>query len=336
MLKFKKVAPDDLRAAIRNTAFKMSVNESIVEKDYWVCFVLNYLFTQCKWKRALTFKGGTSLSKCFGIIERFSEDVDLILDWRFLGYDINEPWEIRSNTKQIKFNKEVNRRTETFLKTEVLPQINKDFGESLEVDMYSLSIDEKDPQTILFHYPQVFTSEYLIPSVRLEVGALAAWSPSKDTKLSPYIYEYYPILFEGEFFYVKTVLPERTFWEKATILHHEANRPREKQMPDRYARHYYDLYCIGKTKYKDSALRDLANLKKVVEFKKKFYPRGWAKYEEATAQKIRLVPEVYRFREIERDYTSMREMFFGETPTFEELMAGIRALECEIHQLDNR
>lgn len=95
----------DRKALFQNTAAKMGLTEAIVEKDYWVCFMLDYLFQCCKWKDSIAFKGGTSLSKAYGLIERFSEDIDLILDWRVLGYEKDEPWEteaIQSRTCLIK------------------------------------------------------------------------------------------------------------------------------------------------------------------------------------------------------------------------------------------
>jgi len=115
MYNFVKQSDDQLRIIFRNTAQKMGLHESIIEKDFWVCLTLDYLFHQCEWKDAFIFKGGTSLSKCYGLIRRFSEDIDLILDWRVLGYEANEPWEKRSNTKQDAFNKEANQRAEVFL-----------------------------------------------------------------------------------------------------------------------------------------------------------------------------------------------------------------------------
>ena len=91
---------------------KTGLHDAIVEKDFWVCLTLDYLFHRSPWKKAVTFKGGTSLSKGYHLISRFSEDIDLILDWRVLGYGVNEPWEKRSNTKQDAFNKEANRKAE--------------------------------------------------------------------------------------------------------------------------------------------------------------------------------------------------------------------------------
>lgn len=332
MFLYKSISKYELKKIIRNAAQVLGINEVILEKDYWVCFVLNYLFNICKWKNDFTFKGGTSLSKCFHLIERFSEDIDLILDWRTIGYNFEEPWLPRSNTQQQKFIKECNKKTEDFLKNVFIPQMQVDFKEIIN-DTFSIKIDEKDAQTVLFEYPKSFDSSYINQTVRLEIGTLAAWTPSENVKIVPDIKNIYPMLFEGQSFAVRTVLPERTFWEKATILHHEANRPRNSLISNRYARHYYDLYCMSNSIYKTSAFEKIELLDKVVKFKMKFYPRGWAKYEDANIKSIKLVPEHYRFKEIKADYENMHEMFFGNYPSFDELMNRIDELENEIHNI---
>lgn len=114
--KIAKISAKDREALFRNTAAKMGMSEAIIEKDFWVCYMLDYLFHRCAWKENLAFKGGTSLSKAYDLIERFSEDIDLILDCGVLGYGINEPWEERSNTKQDIFNKEAGSKAEIFLR----------------------------------------------------------------------------------------------------------------------------------------------------------------------------------------------------------------------------
>ena len=96
MINIANINEDDRNALFKNTAAKMGMTEAIVEKDFWVCYMLDYLFHRCCWKNNIAFKGGTSLSKAYGLIERFSEDIDLILDWRVLGYSIDEPWRKRS------------------------------------------------------------------------------------------------------------------------------------------------------------------------------------------------------------------------------------------------
>ena len=327
MNKFYLKSKDDLRVLITNTARKENISEAVVEKDYWVTYFLDYLFNENKWKEYFTFKGGTSLSKCFGIIQRFSEDIDLILDWRVLGYDKLEPWLIRSNTKQDKFNKEINEKTERFLKEDFLTELIKDFSQG----DFEFEIDSLDPQTILFSYPKIFDSNYLSQTIRLEIGSLAAWTPATNISIIPIIGDAYANIFK-EKTNIRTVSVERTFWEKATILHHEANRPESSKMPHRYARHYYDMYKIANSKYKDKAIKDKELLRKVTEFKMKFYPRKWAKYEDAMDSKLRLVPDKFRFLELENDYKAMSEMIYGEYPSFEEIIKILKELETEINK----
>ena len=104
-------------------------------------------------------------------------------------------------------------------------------------------------------------------------------------------------------------------------------------MPKRYARHYYDLVCIANSPYKDRTFKSFKLLEKVVQFKQKFYPRKWAKYEDATTETIRLMPDEHRLKEIKEDYKNMAEMFIGEYPNFEELMNIVLELEKEIHKI---
>jgi len=332
MYSIARLPEDERRILFRNTAQKMGMNEAIIEKDFWVCLTLDYLFHRCKWKDVFTFKGGTSLSKCYGLITRFSEDIDLILDWRAIGYSLNEPWEERSNTKQDAFNKEANARAEVFLRDTLLPIFKNDLSEIIGQDAV-IYIDESDPQTINFEYPHIFTTESILQSIRLEIGALAAWTPSKEKSVTPYAAECYPKAFGQATSTILTAAAERTFWEKVTILHHEANRPENLAMPKRYSRHYYDLYCIAHSENKTVAFEDLKLLKKVVTFKMKFYPRKWAKYEEAIPGTIKLVPPAFRFDSLRTDYEDMAEMMFGQYPSFDDLMDYIQTLENEINAL---
>lgn len=160
-----------------------------------VCFTLDYLFHRCPWKDSITFKGGTSLSKAFNLISRFSEDIDLILDWRVLGYGKLEPWEKRSNTKQDAFNKEANNRAEIFLAEQFCPTIKKELSLELGCDA-NIYIDENDKQTVIFAYPNLFTNPSPLQVIRLEIGALAAWTPAKIASIEPYTAVYYPKIFE--------------------------------------------------------------------------------------------------------------------------------------------
>ena len=332
MRKIAKLNVKDRNALFTNTAAKMGINTAIVEKDFWVCYMLDYLFHRSKWQDKIAFKGGTSLSKSYGLIERFSEDIDLILDWRVLGYKKDEPWEKRSNTQQDIFNKEAGRRTAQFLAETFLPSIKTDLKTELgeNIDCY---IDGADPQTVVFAYEREFEDLSILPTIRLEIGALAAWTPAEEKAITPYAAEKYPKLFSDQNTSILTVLPERTFWEKATILHMEAHRPQDKKVPARYSRHYYDLYCMANSAVKTSALADLDLLQKVVEFKDKFYHSPWAKYEEAKVGTLKLLPPEYNVKAYKDDYEHMKNMIYGDKPDFDDILSGIAKLEKEINSL---
>ena len=154
MIRIARLGDEERRELFRNTADKMGLNDAIVEKDFWVCMTLDYLFHRSPWKDHITFKGGTSLSKAYNLISRFSEDIDLILDWRLLGYSKDEPWEKRSNTKQDAFNKAANEKAEQFLADVLCPVMRRELSEELgrDADLY---IDEKDKQTVIFAYPRI-------------------------------------------------------------------------------------------------------------------------------------------------------------------------------------
>lgn len=310
------------------TAREIGLPEAMVEKDFWVCWTLDYLFHASPWAKHLALKGGTSLSKCYGLIQRFSEDIDLILDWRLLGYEKAEPWGDRSRTKQDKFNKEANARTEVFLRNVFLPQVQADFAELLG-DEFSLYIDAADPQTVCFAYPRIFGEAAILPIVRMEIGALAAWTPTHETTVTPYAAERYPQVFAAPSTRVLTVAAERTFWEKATILHKEAFRTNGR-VPPRYSRHYYDLYCMDKSPVKAAALADLDLLERVVRFKDRFYPAGPAHYELAKPGTLRLMPPEECISTLREDYEHMRNMIFGDQPGFEEIMECMERLQEEI------
>ena len=332
MRNIAKINENDRKALFHNTAAKMGMTDAIIEKDFWVCYMLDYLFHRCAWKDNIAFKGGTSLSKAYGLIERFSEDIDLILDWRVLGYGINEPWEERSNTKQDIFNKEANTRAEVFLRDTFLPSVVADLTAELGENI-SCFIDDDDPQTVKIAYPNSFADMSILQEIRLEMGALAAWTPVKVVDITPYAAQEYSRLFKQPSTDILTVLPERTFWEKVTILHREAFRAEDRPFPSRYSRHYYDLYRMMQTEIKDKALADNDLLTRVVDFKDKFYRCPWARYDIAKRGTICLMPPEYNLDKLRTDYEHMQNMLFGNKPSFDEIMDCIAKLEKEINAI---
>ena len=315
----------------RNTAANCGLSEGIVEKDFWVCWTLDYLFHQSPWTKHLAFKGGTSLSKSFDLIHRFSEDIDLILNWRLLESAQKDPWAQRSKNQQDKLNKALNAETEVFLREQFVPRLQEDFAQLL-VDEFQIEVDEHETQTVNFTYPKLFGEDSILPMVRLEIGALAAWTPTTQSEIISYAAQQYGRIFQNPSTSVLTVMPERTFWEKVTILHKEAFRT-NGNFPARYSRHYYDLFCMDASPVKAAAFRNLDLLARVVTFKDRFYPAGNAHYDLAKPGTMRLLPLEDCLPVLRDDYAHMRNMLFGEIPSFEEIMTCIARLEKEINSL---
>lgn len=324
-------AEDERRRIVEAAAHSLALSPAVVEKDFWVCYMLEHLFHRSEYADALIFKGGTSLSKAFGLIQRFSEDIDLILDWRLIGYRLDEPWQRRSNSKQDKFKLECIERTDAFLREAFVPRIKESL--SLALGQEAVIRCGEEEETVYFDYPMAFSSSATLDTIKLEIGPMAAWSPSETVEIEPYLANVLPNSFGSIATSVKTASPERTFWEKATILHQEANRPEEKLMPRRYSRHYYDLYRLGRSFVLGKALGNIELLSKVVEFKEKFYRTPWAKLSDAMPGTMKLVPPAHRLAELEADYTSMRVMLFGDYPSFDEIIAYMRELEQAINSI---
>ena len=335
MRSIAKESEENLKALFGNASVKSGLSPAVVEKDFWVCLTLDYLFSDSPWRRNLAFKGGTSLSKAFDLIKRFSEDIDLILDWRLLGYGVDEPWEDRSNTQQDIFNERANAKSAEFLKSEFVPELKRGLGEITGRNL-DIRMDGNDPNTVVFAYPCVFTDSAILREIRIESGSLAAWTPASARTISPYVASFYPSLFKRSDVSVYTVEAERTFWEKATILHREAMRTeRQGPMPPRYSRHYYDLWCMCSSPVKKSALGQIGLLDAVVKFKRKFYRCNWARYELATAASISLLPPEGAMAALEQDYAHMKSMIFGPKPPFAEILETIAGLEREIHEISH-
>lgn len=296
---------------------------AMVEKDFWVCWTLEKVFISPPLQKMLRFKGGTSLSKVFHLIQRFSEDIDLILDWRYVSDE--NPMEERSKTRQAVFNKEIEAHAGTYISQKLRQLVADACG-----DLCPVTSDPADDHVLNVDYPSVLNSGYLSPAIKLEIGPLAAWSPHEMASLESYVAESYPQLGMRPV-RVPTICAERTFWEKVTILHHEHHRPQKSLTPSRYSRHYYDLYMIGHSGVKDRALAQHDLLPAVVAFKQKFYPRGWANYDHAIRGTLRLLPSSSAAQALAKDYQEMRTMIFGEYPAWQSILDYLGELESEIN-----
>lgn len=334
MIEIAKKSDEELKELFQATAYKMGVPETIAEKDFWVCFLLDHLFNDSSFNNTFVFKGGTSLSKAFHVIERFSEDIDLILDWTKLDYSADEPWEERSNNQQDKFNKRMNGAAAKFYEEKIVPALNAEIESKLGLkDCFK--IDENDPMIVIFNYPVLFpdSKEYLRPYVQLEIGPIAEWLPSTQVEITPFAAEYYPHLFSKKSTLVRTIDVERTFWEKITILHKIKNWPDGKPVQKRYARHLYDVFQMAHSDVKDKAFAKKELLERDVLFKKKFYYAKTMPYDTLTLHDVQLVPEGRILEELRLDYDAMKNMIYGTKPAFDEIIECLKNLEKEIHQL---
>ncbi len=306
------------------------MTEQIVEKDFWVCWVLKNLF-ESPLKEKLIFKGGTSLSKVYGIIERFSEDIDLILNWAH--NPVGEPMEKRSKNKTREFNEQLLAWSNQCIEDEIYPTVTQFCSGLCNT---TLQHTKNGDAIILILYPQAFPSDqYLRPEIKLEIGALAAWDPHRTATIAPYAAEQYPHLFRQKYTTVEVTTAERTFWEKATILHAEAGRPKENHFRERYARHYYDLVMLARNKQlKEKALQSSTLLKKVVEFKQRFYSgSAWCAYPDAKPGTFRLLPPPHFISNLAKDYEEMRNMIYGEYPDLKTILNELAQLENEINKI---
>lgn len=308
-------------------ASKLGLPPYIVEKDFWVSWVLGKIFLDPVLKDILRFKGGTSLSKAYGIIERFSEDIDLILDVYTLLF-ADEELEQKSNTKQEAFNKEIDRRASEYIQSELRANISNLLRKVCEVKG-----DIDDGHVLQIVYPKVFDYAYIQPMIRLEIGPLALWGPIAEQSITSFVSKILPELQISDPI-IPTIKAERSFWEKITILHHEANRPLDKgPVPPRYSRHYYDVFKLGRTDIKDGAFADLNLLQEVVDFKMRYYPRGWARYEQAKPGTMKLLPPEHSMPILKDDYKKMQNMIYGDAPDWEAILAYLTELEREINNL---
>ena len=334
MENFANDAPELRDEAFQETAAQLGMSKAIVEKDFWVCWSLKQLFALPSFGEQLIFKGGTSLSKAYNVIHRFSEDVDLSIDREQLGFvgdrDPEDP--NLSGNKQKKLLQELEAAAEEAVRVRLLTEIQKAFGSRLE-QSFTLSVDPNNPQTILFAYPTLAESDagYVKPVVRFEFGARGVQLPAEHIEIAPYLHQAFPDLLIDALVGVKVLGVERTFWEKATILHMLFHQDATKPLADRMSRHYYDMAQLIGHEAKKRALGKLDLLTQVAHHKSVFFKSAWANYDEAKLGSLRLVPNANLAAALRKDYAGMREMIIGDAPKFDEIIATIEAFETEIN-----
>ena len=172
---------------------------------------------------------------------------------------------------------------------------------------------------------------YVKPVVRFEFGARGVQLPAEQIDITPYLHQAFPDLLKDGLVGVKVLGVERTFWEKATILHMLFHQDATKPLTDRMSRHYYDMAQLIGHEAKKRALEKLDLLTQVAHHKSVFFKSAWANYDEAKPGSLRLTPNADLTVALRKDYAGMREMIIGDAPTFDEIIATIETFETEIN-----
>ncbi|MFC1510191.1 nucleotidyl transferase AbiEii/AbiGii toxin family protein [Candidatus Omnitrophota bacterium] len=313
-----------------------NMSSLIIEKDFWVCWTLDKIFSHKSPSPNFIFKGGTTLSKVFNVINRFSEDIDLSILRDDLGFDGEKDVSAKMSSKQIKKRlDDIRSKCIVYINDSFLPVLRETFISVLGDDSrWELSVDESDPQTILFAYPRdetPYMQDYVKPVIRLELGARSDHWPASEYEIKSYAAEEFPDYFTNLSCTIKTLEIERTFWEKATILHAQYHRSEDSAIPDRFFRHYYDLALMIKAGIDESAMNNIALLHTVREHKKLFYKSVWANYDTAVPGTLKLVPQEKRFSALKHDYRLMQQMIFSGAPSFEEIIEYLQKFEDKIN-----
>ncbi len=216
----------------------------------------------------------------------------------------------------------------------LLPELRRDFSAALGAPGWSVELDAEDPQTVVFSYPQSDLTgalAYVRPAIRLEMGARSDDWPAVDARITSYAAESFPGMFTLPTCGVRALSAERTFWEKATLLHAECHRPADKPSSERLSRHYYDMYCLSRHDLGRQALERGDLLERVVAHTSFFFARAWANYEAARPGTFRLVPGAERVAALRRDYDAMKAMMFGEPPEWGDIFRELKRLEDRIN-----
>lgn len=324
------------------TAQRLGTTPQNVEKDFWVCWTLDALFNGLPASAPrLLFKGGTSLSKGFGLISRFSEDIDVTLFRDDLGEAATiEELAALSRTKRLARLEAIRGACEAYIQGDLRAQLEAlavDAAQRSGLSAGSIQVrpDADDKQTLLVAYPTATPDDpYVTALVKIESGAKSALDPISLRTLSPYV-DLEASGLDLSVPKVTVVDPERTFWDKVVILHGLRRwydiRGELRGGGQRISRHYYDLHRLMESEVGGRALAEPALGADCVAHARMFFNRP--DYDLASAMKptFALAPHEAMADALARDYVAMSVMVFGQAPPFETVMASVATLETRLN-----
>lgn len=335
---------EDRRGLFTEAARRLGTSERYVEKDFWVCWTLDALFNDRPADEPrLLFKGGTSLSKAFGLISRFSEDIDITVFRDDLGDDASlEAMEAMSGKARSRQLDAIRDHCSAYITGPLQDWLSGQFEHAMtdagiRDTQAKIAIDKKDPdgQTLLLWYPSLFgdRDSYVSPAVRIESGAKSALDPHLPARVVPYVAEE---LGDTAFAVanITTVSAARTLWDKIIILHGLKQwfdrRGVVRQEGQRITRHYYDVYRLLEHADGQNAVHDRELARDCARHARMFFNRPDLNLDAAVDGLFTPSPSDAMLATLERDYTNMRGMIFGEIPRFSDIVDRIRRLEDEL------
>jgi predicted nucleotidyltransferase component of viral defense system len=318
---------------INGLTLEYNLSTIAIEKDWWISAVLRALFS-LPYAENLSFKGGTSLSKCYNLIERFSEDIDIAVYRNFLGFG--------GTLSKTQINDKLRRAACSFVREKLQFDIAKVFeNQGINTRLFSIKVNitpvtTTDPEIIEIRYRSLFPeSNYIEPLVKLEVSGRSMNEPLQKVSLQSFIDEAYSGKSFTELpFEVNAVVPERTFLEKICLLHEEFAKPKEFMRTERMSRHLYDLVKMCDAGIANKALANKELYDNIVEHRRIFVGLKDFDYDTLSPQTITIVPPQSVIDLWKADYETMREtMIYGKSLPFNELIDNIQQLNRKINQI---
>ncbi len=338
MAEFFQLSTAERQDALNAVADISGLPPYLLEKDIWVVWALHQLFTG-PYAEHLVFKGGTSLSKAYGVIRRFSEDVDLTYDIRAIAGDLVGDSDVHlpaTKSQEKKWSKEIHTRLSDWVTTEIVPRIKQ----ALDLNGLPATVRAEGDKVFIDYAPLVTGTGYVSPAVMLEFGARSTGEPSESRVIRCDAAEF----LEAVKFPTATpevMRPERTFWEKATAIHVFCAQGAFRG-GDRFARHWHDLTRLDATGFADAAITDKALARAVADHKSVFFvennTHGVAiDYHAAVAGGLQLVPDDDALAKLAADYQQMVDdgLFLDDAEPFETLLDRCRAIQQKANAMQN-
>ena len=332
-MKYIDLSIQDRQDILRRVQSETGKDLQIIEKDWWVTAVLRALFA-LPYAQHISFKGGTSLSKCWNIIQRMSEDVDIAIDREFLGFG--------GQLSRTQISDRLRRAACSFvrekLQFDLAAQLEKN---GISPDAFKVTVDitpisTTDPETIKVEYTPIFDANpYIRSKVLIEVSGRSMSEPVEGVSIRSYIDEVYPEApFTEPTFAVRAVVPQRTFLEKLFLLHEEFAKPQADIRVDRMSRHIYDICKMADTPIADQALADKDLYLSVMDHRRTFIGLRGFDYQTLLPQTLSILPPSEVRDSWEKDYREMQEsMIYEDSPSFSQLVEKLSTLNKRVNAL---